>query len=242
MAALIILVILALAAVYGLFFVIFKIIALLCKKQGYKMPLIAAGVATVLVAILTGVAIYRLYQQVMTPFQPIVQTIQSQQTPLIGQRLYIDPTYGFSVTQYDGMVFSKWLDIASAHVLIGVDTNSFIRPTTADKTFAAFSIIHNTVPAETTAEQLMQALLPQLQNNNSEVELELQMPQPVELGEDHIGSYLAATIYSDKLPSSGLPVAMLIAVQDGQAYYFIGTSNQEDNVLWNTLTSFRFPL
>ncbi len=243
MAELIVLGLLAIAAVYGLFFIIFKLIALLRKNKNNKGPLIWAGVATALVVILSGIAIYRVYQRVTKPFQPIIQTIRSQQHPIYGQRLYIDPQYGFSITTYDGMVFSHWITLGDIEALAGIDTNVFLKQIpTQEKTLTSIFLLRKAVPTDTQPDQLMAQVLPQITNVSSpNAQLQLSgEPTLIPLGQDHTASLLTGVIYTPELPNNGLQTALLITVEQDIAYYVIGFSTESDNTLWNTLQSLRF--
>ena len=242
MSFIIVITVLALAAIYGLFFLIFKLIALLFKKPGFKMPLILAGVATFIVGILAGVAVYKLYQRIMLPFEPIVQTIQTQKHPIYGQRLYIDPTYGFTVTQYNGTVFSKWIDVGDVNLLVGLDTNDFLRQkeNSSSQDVTLFFLIRQDAPANVSAEQLMQNILPKLKEQNSDVQtIILADPQTIDLGENTTGSILSVVFHSPQLPENGLPASLLIVIHEGKTYYFTGLTTKDQQIMLNTLTSFR---
>lgn len=244
MAELIVLALIAIAAVYGLFFVIFKLIALLRKNKSNKGPFIWAGVATGIVVVLAGVAMYRLYQRVLEPFQPIVQTIHAQSNPIYGQRLYIDPQYGFSITTYNGMVFSRWIKLPDdTEGLAGIDTNTFLKQTPAEeKTFTGMFILRKAVPVATQPSQLMEQILPQLTGMSSaKAQLQLtQEPELITLGQDHPASFLTGILYAPELPEGNIQLALLITVHQDIAYYVVGISTQADNTLWNSLQSLRF--
>ncbi|MBR3632122.1 MAG: hypothetical protein IKN49_03550 [Elusimicrobiaceae bacterium] len=243
MAELIVLGLLAIAAVYGLFFIIFKLIALLRKNKSNKGPLIWAGVATAIIVVLSAVALYRVYQRVTKPFQPIIQTVRSQQHPIYGQRLYIDPQYGFSITTYNGMVFSQWIKLGDIEALAGIDTNIFLKQMPAkEKTLTSIFLLRKAVPAGTQPDQLMAQILPQVVNASSSNAQFQPSGEPtlIPLGEDHIASFLTGVIYTPELQNNSMQTALLITVQQDVAYYLIGISTQTDNMLWNSLQSLRF--
>lgn len=113
------------AVTYGIFFLLFKLIWIWCKKEGNKWPLILSGILTGL----TWLGLFLLFHVAMTmlvaPFQGIVQDIAKNPAPVYGERTYQDTTYPVALDVFDGIQFSDWITFDKAAVKIGVDTNVF---------------------------------------------------------------------------------------------------------------------
>ena len=130
MTILILLALFVLAVVFAVFFLIFKVGWLIFKKNTYRGPLIAAGVCTFLLTLAVGTGCYKGYQRMMSPFRAIIARVQANPTPVYGERTYADDTYPFTLTVYDGMDFSNWMNLAGVQLKIGIDTNAFKKDAT----------------------------------------------------------------------------------------------------------------
>ena len=116
------------AVLYGIFFLLFKLIWVLCKKQRNFWPLILAGAATLLVIVGVVWAAASTVNRYVVPFTPIIQAAQTRTEPVYGAQAYTDPRFGFGLTLYDGTVFSDWINLPDngPSLLVGVDTNVFV--------------------------------------------------------------------------------------------------------------------
>lgn len=124
MTILVILFLLGIVAVYAVFFLLFKVIWMILKKNSNKWPLILAGVATVLFGLCSALAVYWGVKKVIAPFKPIIAASQTAD-PVYGESTYQAPEYGAELTVYDGMTFSNWMHLGDVDLTVGIDTNAF---------------------------------------------------------------------------------------------------------------------
>ena len=125
MSGLLLFLLLGLLAVYAVFFLFFKVIWKLCKKDRNKWPLILAGICTALLtACVIGAAVWGVYK-VMEPLRPIQQRLAAHPQPIYGTRTYKDPVYPLSFQISDGMDFSEWISLSDVKVKLGINTNLF---------------------------------------------------------------------------------------------------------------------
>lgn len=125
MTLLIIFALVALAAIYAVFFLVFKLGWLLFKSHSNKGPLITAGVCTVLLAGAIGIGTWMGVRMVMAPFNAIIARVKQNPAPVYGEHLYRDETFPFELTVYDGMDFADWIKLGGVDVKLGIDTNVF---------------------------------------------------------------------------------------------------------------------
>lgn len=114
-----------LAFVFAVFFLIFKFIWLLCKKNTNRGPLIGAGICTLGCTVLLAFALYMGYRAVISPFEGIIANVKANPAPVYGERTYTDDKYPIALTVYDGMDFSKWITLGNIQLKAGIDTNAF---------------------------------------------------------------------------------------------------------------------
>ena len=133
MTILIILALLGVVAVYVVFFLLFKLVWILMKKDTNKWPLIWAGVSTVLFGIvLGGAAAWGVYK-VVSPFRGMIERYSANPEPVYGQHVYTDPIYRFQLTALNGMDFSEWVEFDDLDAKIGVDMNTFKKVPSAEE-------------------------------------------------------------------------------------------------------------
>lgn len=125
MTTLILIALFVLIAVFAVFFLLFKVLWLLLKKNTNTGPLIGAGICTLLCAILVSIGIYSGYKAVVSPFKEVIAQVAANPNPVYGERTYQDDTYPFELTVYDGMDFSKWISLGDIQLKLGMDTNAF---------------------------------------------------------------------------------------------------------------------
>ncbi len=114
-----------LLAVFAVFFLLFKVLWLLLKKNTNTGPLIGAGICTLLCAIVVSIGIYSGYKAVVSPFKEVMAHVAANPNPVYGERTYRDDTYPLELTVYDGMDFSKWISLGDIQLKLGMDTNAF---------------------------------------------------------------------------------------------------------------------
>ena len=133
MTTLIIMALIVLAVVFAVFFLFFKVLWLLFKKNTNAGPLITAGVCTLACMALVTLAVYTGYKAVITPFEGMMANVKNNPALVYGERTYTDDKYPFELTVYDGMDFSKWITLGNIQLKVGMDTNAF-KKDTAGKT------------------------------------------------------------------------------------------------------------
>lgn len=239
MATLIVIAIICLAVVFGLFFLFFKVAWLLFQKKGNLWPCILAGVATVLLMVAGVLASYKAVQRFVTPLSPIITAVQTQKQPVYGQKIYTDPTHHFQLIQFNGTVFSDWLDFDKASLLFGVDTNGLLKTNKQENNFVGFLIIRTLEEKATSAAEHMNEVLAQSEGEQIKIQ---QGPFPVDIGPNATASFVYAQITSPRRPNEPLPGALLIAARGQEVFYVVGVSAQPNEEVINTLQSFRFAL
>ena len=146
MLVLTILVLLGAAVTYGLFFLLFKLIWILLKKQSNKWPLILSGIFTGITWAAIIITVYLLVSMAIAPFKTIIDDISQHPDPVYGERVYHDPVYPITVNVFDGMQFSDWIHLDKTAVKIGIDTN-FIKEKSGKKPPLTLSLlVRNTTP------------------------------------------------------------------------------------------------
>lgn len=228
MFTLILLILLATAVCFGVFFVVFKLIWVLFKKSSNRWPLILAGVTTALIWLLLGIATYRLYHRFVTPLQPIMTAIQTQKVPVYKQDVYTDTAHGFSIAQYDGMTFSNWINIYPASMLVGVDTNAFLSPQKDNMANLSGIMIVQVDQARnlTAVDQLQQVKHHIEQNTLDNVTVTWKTePQETAIAGADSAAYAVTEISSLEKPIS-MPVTILAVRKGNSAYIVFTTANR----------------
>ena len=241
---LILLALLSTAVLYGLFFLVFKLIWVLLKKQRNLWPLILAGVSTLAMVILTAVAFaYGVYRFVK-PFDPIISAIEERTVPIVGSYEYKDPTYGFSMQLDGGIVTSHWLHLDDISVLVGFDTNAFVEEKQQQEApLSAIFVVRDQEDDfnNINAQMVMAQILPQLKSiddANGRVEITGD-PQLIDVGENASGALLNATAYVGQ-NTQPLPACLLVAVKNNTVYYVIGLTQADGEKIVQSVSSFRF--
>ena len=114
---------LTVAVIYALFFLLFKLIWILLKKDSNKWPLIWAGVSTAVFGILLSAVMAWSVYKVISPFRGMIERFSANPTPVYGERIYTDPVYRFELDVFNGMDFSEWMEFDDIDVKVGFDTN-----------------------------------------------------------------------------------------------------------------------
>ena len=110
---------------FAVFFLFFKLIWILFKKNANKWPLILAGVSTLLLAVVIAGSVMWGVKKVMAPFSGMIARVQTNPQPIYGSHVYIDPVYNFQVTLPDGVDFSEWVNVDEVALKLGINTNIF---------------------------------------------------------------------------------------------------------------------
>lgn len=232
------------AVLYGLFFLVFKLIWLLFKSKRNVWPLILAGVSTLLLAGLLILTTYKTYQYFMQPLQPIIQAVTQRSQPVYGAQLYTAPDNEFTLILYDGMVLSDWITLPTSQILIGLDTNALLsqkNPQQPNAAFSGLALLKQPLQEGQDAPSIVNQLVEQIEripSSKGSIELD-DDPEPINVDSDNPGFLLTGTIYSDAA-QEGVPAAALIATRDQYSYILFAFDNGPDASAWNTLRSFRF--
>lgn len=230
----------ALAILYGIFFLIFKLAWILSHRKRNFWPLVLAGVATLLVMLLCVWTTYRAYQTYAKPFTPIFQAAAQVQEPVFGERPYTDARYGFNLTLYDAMTLSDWITPsarADISVLVGIDTNMFLQQSRNPSDAAGMIVLHQTQSTPQTAMQLMQKAQAYFNQQSLPARIEItSVPQEVNVADGGTGAYLTGKIYAQNL-SEPVDASLLIAQRDRDAFFLLGIGA---NSAAQTVSSFYF--
>ncbi len=207
-----------LAAVYGMFFLFFKVIWLLFKKHANKWPLILAGVSTVLSGVALGLLLWWGVSLIITPFLPMRQRIADNPQPIYGVSTYTDPQYAFTLQLPDGMDYSEWMSFEGVSFKLGINTNLF-KKDEAGKEITGPAVLSALIRQTQNVDKkqpfaiLEQEIAKAAQNRR----LDIQQASALDL-DGHPAYYLSGVAYSDKGP---LPVWMQALYQDGAIIYVI---------------------
>ncbi len=240
----ILLCLLVIAVLYGVFFLLFKLLFLLCKSKRNFWPLILSGICTLLLLLLMAIAAYQTYQHFAKPIMPIVQAATERTEPIYGETLYTDPLYGFTMTLHDGMTVGDWITLPTSSVLIGIDVNIFLLQ---DKTqqdqlpVSGFALVRIPQTTPMTARQAADALLQRLQQIPAEQGqfILTQDPKPINVGYQADGLLVTGTLKT-ATSDQDWPVTLIIATHDQAMYALVGLSKSAEQALSDTLLSFRF--
>lgn len=236
---LVLLIALALAAIlYGAFFLVFKLIWILLKKKSNLWPLVLAGITTIILAIAAMVVVYRGYNYLIKPFSPIIQEVQLNPEPVYGEKTYTDEQFGFTMTQYDGTVFSNWIYAEEAAFLFGIDTNQLKGQEVSADTLTGFFLMHAPNTAHLTAQQLSGMLKTQMQQlTANEVHIEITDEfTPVDVGANGTGAITDGYVSAATL-GQPIPGMILIAAREQDVFYLLGLGNNQEEIQ-DTLYSF----
>ena len=238
-----VLALLAAAILYGIFFLLFKLIWVLCSKQRNFWPLILAGAATLLTIIAMVWAVYSTVNKYLLPLTPIVETIQTQQQPVYGPHAYKDQRFGFGLTLYDGTVLSDWIDLPDGgpSLLVGVDTNFFLNTAPQEeKPFSAYLLARVQLPNNPSdAMEIAHTVIRQAQQAQFNGQISIEEPEEI-----YAGTNASAAIMDGVLSSSSgaeMSFKLLLAKNNNVLYALLGFYGQHNGQQTDqTLRSFRF--
>ena len=229
------------AVLYGIFFLLFKLIWVLCKKQRNFWPLILAGAATLLVIVGVVWAAASTVNRYVVPFTPIIQAAQTRTEPVYGAQAYTDPRFGFGLTLYDGTVFSDWINLPDngPSLLVGVDTNVFVTNSMQEDNtpLAAYLLVRAETKNTTGALELTQQFAQQARDTQFNGKIEVDEVAPAYAGPGGTAAVMSGTIYSNS--GEELPFMLLIAKEGTTLYGLLGLQRNTDQAE-QTLRSFRF--
>lgn len=241
MTALIILGLLCAAVLYGIFFLIFKLVWLLFKNKRNLWPLVLSGAATAAVITLTVLATVHAVRTFVRPFNPIIEAAQNQTAPVYGVRPYVDTRYGFSLQLHNGTVMSDWIDWHSIAFLAGFDTNALLKTQDGNASFplAAFGIIREEKSDNANAYEIMQEILNELNEGGGRRQVQVGDPVRQYVGPNADAYVISGTAYSAS-GQQGLPFYFMVAALGKTVYYIAGFGDTPDGEVADTVTSFRF--
>ena len=229
------------AVLYGIFFLLFKLIWVLCKKQRNFWPLILAGAATLLVIVGIVWAAASTVNRYIVPFTPIIQAAQTRTEPVYGAQAYTDPRFGFGLTLYDGTVFSDWINLPDngPSLAVGIDTNIFIHSFGQNDNgpFSAYLLVRAITRDSSGALETAQLFAKQVQETQFNGKVVVDDVAPAYAGIGGTAAIMQGTLYA----ASGeeLPFMLLIAKKDEIFYALLGLEKTPGQVE-KTLRSFRF--
>lgn len=111
------------AVVYGVFFLIFKLVWVIAGKSRNKWPLILAGAATLLLFAAVTLATLAGINKYVKPFMGLADKALTKTQITTGVRPYKDPQYGFTMNLFGGTELSDWVRSGDIALAAGFDTN-----------------------------------------------------------------------------------------------------------------------
>lgn len=237
MVILIIFALLGLAVLYGIFFLIFKLIWLLFKNKRNLWPLILAGVFTVLFTVIPAILAVNAFHRFTEPLTPIIEAVQ-EESPSYGVRFYMDQQYPFTMSLYNGMVMSEWITWNDVQILLGLDTN--LLTVKEDYTDAHGVIVFRqtkNIP-QGSADDILEEFIDQAEQNQDTAQVSFQAVTPVRIMGPDVS---AAMVNGDIRTQQGAVVyfSFLLAKTDQAAYYVLGLDQTENGLGEKTVQSFR---
>lgn len=232
------------AILYGIFFLFFKLIWILCKKQRNFWPLVLAGVATVLTLAATVYMAVYTAKKFIQPFAPIIETMATRTEPVYGPQPYTDPRYGFSITLYNGTVLSEWIDLGTENYLVGFDTNPFVglsadRQRDPEQPVTLYLIVRQEgADTDAPAIDLLKDVINTAGQMDFDGEIDFDNPQPAYAGPGATAAKVNGNLYTAS-SQEGIAFALLMAKQGTVLYYVIGGSNESQDEIYQTVESFR---
>ena len=226
---------------FGVFFLIFKLIWLLCKKKRNFWPLVLSGSCTALLLVVLTVATYQAYKHFSEPFQPIIAALSSKQPPQYGTQTFTDPQQRFSLVTHDGVVMSRWIDFSpEAQFLVGLDVNP-IRQSgkTSPERLSGVLLARQQQNDFSSAEQFFREVFFPTLNHNEDARNAIDIkegPTSILVGDGASAAYVRGTLHSEKTPTL-VPAVFLVAMRGTDTYYIVGVGSQAAE---DTATSFRF--
>lgn len=246
LSALTIFVVFCAAILFGIFFLIFKLIWVLFNKKQNFWPLVLSGVVTLLCILAVVIACWKTYNHFIQPLRPIMSTAEQRTQPVYGEEIFTDPIHQFSLTLHDGMVMSDWIDAGGGNeVLIGLDLNPFTKKQMGlikqgnPEDLRGILILTQPQAKQKTALQFFNdQLLPEINSDaNARQTITLTAgPTPVDMGPNANAAYVRALIHSEKLPQD-LPLIFMAANRGTEMYYIVGVGYAPVD---NTVLSFAF--
>ena len=234
----IILGLLAAAVLYGIFFLVFKLIWILFKKQGNFWPLILSGIATVLVIGSCAFLMLSTFNRYVRPLTPIAEAASAAKEPSYGQHLYADPRYGFTLTLYDGIVPSEWIDFDQVSLLVGVDVNAMV-PNQPDKSLDVFLLFrHHNDDTAAGAEAILQELSDEISLSELQDQVTLSAVRTINVGPQASAAMVSGNVVSDNSGES-YPFVLLVSQEGQTVYYVFGVGQHSTGSGIETAKSFR---
>ncbi|WP_428075534.1 phage holin family protein [Candidatus Avelusimicrobium luingense] len=226
MTGLLILLLFVLAAIYGLFFLFFKLIWLLFKKHKNKWPLILAGISTFISCLLVAGLIAWGVGKLLSPFRPLQQRIESNPQPRYETVAYTDPVYNFSLQLPEGVDYSEWISFPGVETKLGINTNLFKKDAAGKKItepVTISAIVRQTQNVDTTNPfgELEAALTSQ---QDRRFNLEEYGPQTIN---GMPGYYIHGTMYTNRGP---FPVWLKAIYKDGVITYVFASTLSENEI------------
>lgn len=232
------------AALYLFFFLIFKLICVLCKNKRNFWPLVLSGIATGLIVLVVGYYSYKLYKNVFKPLAPISQAISLHKQPLFGTRAYTAPDGDFTLTLHNGLFMSDYFDFGQIKFLVGADINAFLKKSQQGQNPYAFMLVAKKPDTQNiSAKEIVQtiragAVRASQENQQRDFSIEpIGDIETLDVGPNATAAFTRAKIYSQR---NGLDTnASLLCVKTPQYTYILtGIAWPDTQPTEQTLQSF----
>ena len=228
MFGLLVFVLLMIAITYGIFFLIFKGIWLLCKKHKNLWPLVLAGISTIVTMLAIAALTAWGVMLILEPFLPMKQRWEENPQPIYGLHAYTDPAYHFTLQLPDGMDYSEWIDFDGYSVKLGFNTN-LVKKDQAGKEIAGpllFSILIRQTK-QVNPVSPFSVLEKELLKQETAHRLTLQEHREVDIN-GYPGYYAAGISHTNR---GDVPLWLQAVYQDGVIVYVISSEIGQENSL-----------
>ena len=228
MFGLLIFVLLVIAITYGVFFLFFKGIWLLCKKHKNLWPLVLAGISTFVTMLALAALTAWGVMLILEPFLPMKQRWEEHPQPIYGTHAYTDPAYQFTLQLPDGMDYSEWIDFDGYSVKLGFNTNLVKKDQAGNEISGPllFSILIRQTK-QVNPVSPFEVLEKELLKQATEKRLTLQEHREIEVN-GYPGYYATGVAHTDR---GNVPLWLQAVYQNGVIIYVISSEVGKENTL-----------
>lgn len=232
------------AVLYLVFFVIFKLIWVLCKKKRNFWPLVLSGILTGLIMLVVGYYSYKLYKNVFKPLTPISQAISLHKQPLFGSRNYTSPDKDFTLSLQNGLFMSNYFNIEPVKFLVGVDINSFLKNNQKNQNPFAFMVVAKVPDTKSqSAQEVLQVV------RDTAVKMSNERPQgdfilepigdieTLDVGPNATAAFSRNNLYTRR-NNIATPTAVMCVKTPQYIYWLVGCALPDAQAIEQTIQSF----
>ena len=232
------------AALYLFFFLIFKLICVLCKNKRNFWPLVLSGIATGLIVLVVGYYSYKVYKNVFKPLAPISNAIKLHNQPLFGTRAYTAPDGDFTLTLHNGLFMSDYFNIEPVKFLVGVDINSFFKNNQQNQNSFAFMVVAKVPDTKSqSAQEVLQILRDTAVKKSNERPQGDFIVEPIgdietlDVGPNATAAFSRNNLYTRR-NNIATPTAVMCVKTPQYIYWLVGCALTDAQAIEQTIQSF----